>query len=272
MNKPKITFELVKVTPELARKWLEMNTANRPPSPRLVAQIADAIKAGRYTDNGVIEFGEGGELYDGQTRLQAVVLAGKPVWMSVKHNVSPSARKNIDTGRARKASDWLQMIGVKNATTVAAALRMLYAYKTGALGDRSFARGGLQKFMPDTAEDALKENPDVEEFARMVHKSKYPRGIAPSTVVAFAYLFSKKDYALALEFITGMADGFNPSTRPAFHKLREIIIRQPITPTPYSSAHLRALVVLAWNYERAGICPKLLRWSPGASQEFPEIK
>jgi hypothetical protein len=76
-----------------------------------------------------------------------------------------------------------------------------------------------------------------------------PRGIMPATVCAYACLFARHDYGLSVEFVKGMGDGFNPELRTAFHMLREMIIKQPRTATPYSRNFISAFFIQAWNAE-----------------------
>lgn len=270
MKAPSIVVELVKVTPTIAAQYLEKNTNNRPVNLKRVEGYAKLMKEGKWTDNGVIEFGKDGTLFDGQTRLQAVVKSKVAVWFTVKHGVSDESRANIDIGRARTAGNWLSMIGVPNGNRVAAALRLIHRMNSGEIAHRSCG-GSDDLFTPEIAEDMLKERPDVVEWASMCNIGKCPRGISLSTIVAFSYLFSKKDYNLAKEFVNGMIDGFDKGKYPSFHKFRELIIRQPTNPTPYPKNYIQAFMVQTWNHERKGTSAKIFRWIP-SEQDFPTIQ
>jgi hypothetical protein len=80
-----ITSEIQTVTPDMARTWLKNNTNNHPVSARRVQLIAK----GKWcvTHQG-IAFGPNGELYDGQHRLLAIVMANVPVPVLVTRGVS----------------------------------------------------------------------------------------------------------------------------------------------------------------------------------------
>ncbi len=98
------------VTPELARQWLAKNTRNRSIGKTAVEKLAKEIRDGRWrlTHQG-IAFGADGELYDGQHRLHAVVVANVPVKIRVTRGLPPEARDAIDVGvrGSRKAQDVL---------------------------------------------------------------------------------------------------------------------------------------------------------------------
>ncbi len=65
--------EVVQVTPELARKWLKLNSLNRPLRPSHIETLRISFERGEYvmTHQG-IAFVDDGELLDGQHRLSAI--------------------------------------------------------------------------------------------------------------------------------------------------------------------------------------------------------
>lgn len=113
------------ITPELAKHWLgNFNNVNRQKKKAGIEFLAAEIAEGRHilTHQG-IAFGADGELYDGQHRLEAIVLAGVPVQMMVTRGLSPQARDVIDSGSGggvRSPNDILKMT---DDVTVSAALR-----------------------------------------------------------------------------------------------------------------------------------------------------
>lgn len=102
------------VTPELAAYWLEhYNNRNRQKNSSGISFLAEEILAGRYvvTHQG-IAFGQDGELYDGQHRLEAIVKADKPVTIMVTRGLACAARDVIDSGTGggvRSPQDVMQM-------------------------------------------------------------------------------------------------------------------------------------------------------------------
>jgi hypothetical protein len=270
MKKPDIKTEIVLVTPKKAQEYLERNETNRPVNPQRVLAYAKIMKQDGWTENGVIEFGKDGTLYDGQHRLSAVLKSGCSIWMTVKHGLDSRSRSNIDLGRARTVANWLAIIGVRNSTRVAATLRLIHKIQSGTNKGKTYS-ASTDLFTPEFAEKMLRENPDICSWCSREIYRKVPQGMKPATIAAYSYLFSLKDDALAKDFVSGMADGFDKNKYPAFHKFRELIIRQPSTPTPYPANYLQAFMVMAWNSERSGTPLKIFRWIP-TDQDFPEIK
>lgn len=124
------------ITPQWASKVLETrNPHNRNVSEPYVKKLARDIQCGSYLlTHQAIAFDTNGDLIDGQHRLHAVVLAQKPVKMLVVSGVEPTAKLNgssihtfsvIDSGRARRVGQMLQMEGYKYATRIAATARVL---------------------------------------------------------------------------------------------------------------------------------------------------
>jgi hypothetical protein len=68
-------FEIIQVTPRLARQWLESNTRNRPLRPAHVERLRASFERGEYvmTHQGVA-FDSDGAVADGQHRLTAISL------------------------------------------------------------------------------------------------------------------------------------------------------------------------------------------------------
>ena len=125
-------FQIVDVTPELAREWLSKNGKNRRYSQANAMKIAKAISEGQWSLNGeTICFDENGRLLDGQHRLNAVIIAGVPVPMSVATGVSdPNAFQTYDSvQKARGADQIAEMKGVENSRRVTAAARVVISWE-----------------------------------------------------------------------------------------------------------------------------------------------
>lgn len=122
----------VKVTPELAQKWLsEVNASNRSLSHHSVKRYAADMSSGNWmrTHQNAIAFYEDGDLADGQHRLAAVVRSGVTLPMMVAYGLPREASKTIDQGRARKMSDVLTICGAlrggKYASSTVAILNVI---------------------------------------------------------------------------------------------------------------------------------------------------
>lgn len=124
-----ITTELVTITPDMARNWLECNTKNRKLRPSFVEKLARDIENGKcmLTHQG-IAFDSEGTLIDGQHRLHAICKANIPVQMMVTRGFAPNTISMVDIGTTRKLSDiirWQTDEAWRNAKQVQALARFL---------------------------------------------------------------------------------------------------------------------------------------------------
>ena len=98
-----IKWELVRVTPELAAKWLGKNDVNRKLREHRCAFIARSIEDQKWvTTHQAIAFSKSGRLLDGQHRLRAVIMANKAIEIWVATNVPDEAFQVMDSGLPRK--------------------------------------------------------------------------------------------------------------------------------------------------------------------------
>jgi hypothetical protein len=106
-NRSDPSAKWVMVTPKMAQDWLDnFNTKNRTLNKPYSVRMARDIVAGDWRENHHgIAFSVDGTLLDGQHRLQAIVIADRPVRMLVWTGVSKEALLTIDTGRPRNALD-----------------------------------------------------------------------------------------------------------------------------------------------------------------------
>lgn len=126
--------EIVTITPEIAKRLLEMNDGNRPLSDRLVQEIVADIEHGFWQLNGeTIIVSKDGLLNDGQHRLEAIVRAGRPVQSAVMFGVSRDARMTVDMGKQRTTANFLAMDGAAYATAAAAVARLLIQHSKNAM-------------------------------------------------------------------------------------------------------------------------------------------
>lgn len=102
----------MEITPAIAKEWLKKNSANRSIKESKVAQYARDIVAGnwRLTHQG-IAFYDDGVLADGQHRLKAIIMAGKPTMMMVTMNMPREAIEVLDGGIPRAAHDVTRLMG-----------------------------------------------------------------------------------------------------------------------------------------------------------------
>ncbi|MBI5444666.1 MAG: hypothetical protein HY900_26055 [Deltaproteobacteria bacterium] len=259
--------EAVEVTPQLARTWLTKNRLNRHLSPSVVRRYADALRAGQWVPHGqAIQFDEQGNLLDGQHRLRAIVEADTPALMMVVHDVPEAARDVIDTGRKRSPGDVLSMEGVRSASTVGAALRLLWHYDTSSVDKYNDPRAKPSNL--DLVQ-LYAEARSLEESARIGRQAFAV--LSPAVATFCHFIFARLDRKAADEFFVGLIEGADLDVDSPLLLLRNRLVANRASRSKLVSVDLAALVIKAWNAWRRGTPIKYLRWRrKGESpEEFP---
>lgn len=104
---PLLTDETKRFTPDEAQLWLDTkNKHNRPMNLVQARKYADMMDAGTFKLHGQgIMLDKDGMLITGQTRLQAIVLYGKPVYLRVSYGNERDIGHLIDRGRPQSSRD-----------------------------------------------------------------------------------------------------------------------------------------------------------------------
>lgn len=128
--------EVVLVTPDMAKEWLEAkNAINRTVNWAMVREYARRMGANEWHLNGdALKFDAEDNLFEGQHRLHAVVLHGKPVYFEVIRGM-PYEDRFEDGGRPRSLGDYMAIAGLcepRQGTKVAAMVEII-----GSLDERS---------------------------------------------------------------------------------------------------------------------------------------
>lgn len=112
----------MRVTPEMAKAWLEKNVGNRPLNRAFVRRLSRMMADGDYTlTHQGIGFDVNGMLIDGQHRLHAIVESGVTISLLVTHGLPTQAREKIDTGKVRTVANVLGFrFGLSRAEAIAA--------------------------------------------------------------------------------------------------------------------------------------------------------
>lgn len=144
--------KLEKITPEMARQYLEHNTANyRTLSARTVHTYAEDMRNGNWAVNGEpVVFDKTGTLKDGQHRLNAIIESGKTIPMLVVRGIDTKV-DTYDCGRGRTIQQWGHANNLSIPTTVSSAARIIIC------GFRGNAPRGTQKDYIQQHYDELKE-------------------------------------------------------------------------------------------------------------------
>jgi hypothetical protein len=125
---------IVTITPDLAQKWLSVETKNRSICKEHRNMLVHAIESGQWKLNGsTIVLARDGSVIDGQHRLNAVVHCGKSIESIVVFNSDKDSIDTIDVGRKRTAGDLLSMRGEVYSNYLAAALSLMRRIKNKTL-------------------------------------------------------------------------------------------------------------------------------------------
>lgn len=204
-------MELVRVTPEIAREWLESNHNNRPLRGDNVKALSRDMRNDDWRMVGdPIRIDRLGNLIDGQHRLAAVVESGKTIPFYVATGLEPEDARVIDAGIKRRAGDQLVMNGHSYGVILASAYRLLLSLEVGRPYDGSFKATNQELF--HTAEQhptMLDSVLDVKGLSRIIW-------ITPMNLAVVHYLGTRKIPTTTYEFFNKLRTGANMSaTDPA---------------------------------------------------------
>ncbi|PZE66941.1 hypothetical protein [Curtobacterium sp. MCBD17_021] len=192
-------FDVVTVTPDLARAWLGLNTGNRKLKEANIRGFAADMAAGRWQLNGeAIKFRgpkhDPQKMQDGQNRMQAVIRANTPVQMFVVYNIPDTAQATMDSGAKRSVADQLTINGMSNPTHVAAAAAIAWREMNGQLNGRNMrpTNAALEEF--------IYEHPALFKSAEIGAKYARRADSTPALVTYTHWRFAEYDEGAATEF------------------------------------------------------------------------
>jgi len=109
----KMTTQIIKVTPEQAKEWIENANAKNPRKAinwGNVTRFAEIMEAGKFTTTHQgIAFDRFGNLVDGQHRLLAVIKSGVAIYLMVTTGVSMHCVPDMDQGSKRNTATILDI-------------------------------------------------------------------------------------------------------------------------------------------------------------------
>lgn len=259
-TKPEVAW--VPVDPATAARWLQNNVSNRTLAKSRVNALARDMAAGNWRLTGeAIKFAPDGTLLDGQHRLSAIVKSGVAITMLVIRNIPTDAQPVMDTGRARTASDALQIAGTKYASIVAAAARLAIKVE----------RGDMHNLQPTHSEinDWIDANPGIY-YASEFASSVYRRTDCPPSIVAYThYVLSRIDTFDAANFWTAAANKVGLKQGDPV-----IALTNRFAEARRNRQHLHqrtqiGMIYRAWNARRAGKSLSVVRVNSPAGGLIP---
>ncbi|WP_238752533.1 hypothetical protein [Neolewinella maritima] len=226
--------------------------------------MAKTMSLGNWCLNGqAIVLSDDATLLDGQHRLMAVIESKCDVLFDVRFGVPNAAMLTIDEGKKRNAADVLQIQGLKNSTTVAAAAKRVMRYDAALVATNS----GDRSINATNQEVAawVAQNPGIVDVAAQAHKHYAMVSDSPLSsgyLAAFTFICNRLDRSLAADFYFRLATGAGLEIDSVVFMLRNRLNQARNNSTlKFSPAYITGLVVTAWNHEREGNSVRQLRYT-----------
>lgn len=187
----------------IALELLRNNDSNRRLRPGKLSQYIEDMKHSRWMLNGeTIIISTEGHLLDGQHRcisaLEVPAERDAPEVIFL-FGIDKEARRTMDIGAKRYASDILSLEGIRNAAMAASAARMLVALENGK--KKKFV--GRDKISTSVIVDRVLGDKDLQLAADEIHRMKRMpiQGVTVGVICAAYYLMRKHNRAKAKEFV-----------------------------------------------------------------------
>jgi hypothetical protein len=262
------------VSPEIAVRWLTMNTHNRRFSERSVNAYAADMKADAWCETGsAICFAADGSLLDGQQRLMAIVRSGVTLAMLVTRGLPTAAQEVIDTGRPRSFANILELRGEACAASLASITRRAYAWDRGWRTYRNDGSAGRETITHAQLSGFLNGNPDLRAAVRLAERIRHHEKAIPASVVGVcAWLFARiesEDCEMFFDrYSTGL--GLQGEDDPIY-RLRVWAREQKDrrSRTVIGAGLQQAHIIKAWNLYRQGRSCRSLRVVIGGAHPEP---
>lgn len=259
-------YEVVDITPDMAREMLTYNTHNRNLRARIVAGYAEDMRNGDWEEDGQsIKFGRDGALLDGQHRLAAILEAGVTVRILVVRNLPNQAQETMDTHAKRSFSDVLKLRGEPQNTALAAAVRRVHLWEMGV------RRKGSAHLVPSNKQllQTLEKYPWLRETVTVTEPVRHQVPIHGSILALCHWLFVQIDVDDCNYFFARLADGVNLPDGHPIHVLRRTVFKENTDKARIADTVMLAYVIKAWNAYREGRTIALLRYRPGGANPEP---
>jgi hypothetical protein len=195
---PQITVEFERVTPALARAYLEkMPDWQRNESEKTTDEYSEDMLDRDWLFSGdTIKFTDDGEFFDGQHRAQAIYTSGQEQVMLVVRGLDRAVMRVLDTGYQRRFTNYLSTQRVPYVQDVANLTGKLLDWRRGNYAHPSVARQPQARHI-NAKKSHQKlihtfESMHDEIITAVVRGGQIRRGFpgsAPVAVFAFAYLY-----------------------------------------------------------------------------------
>lgn len=248
-----VTVESITITPEIAEALLANRAQNRRPNPTHVSAIATAIRNNEFEFNGeTVILDQAGKLIDGQHRCLAVMEAGKPIDVLMVRGIRNKAFATIDgTAQKRTGGHVLGMVGIRDPNTVAAAARLIEAYKHNR---PIFDTNGFRPSPAYIHEKVSTVYGNMQPNIAAAYSVVSQLGGSKSYLTAIHWLLAEKDRQKADTFFNTLSHGEGLSSGDPVLALRNWLIAEQKSRTRADAGKRATFIafVTAWNAYRTG--------------------
>src|SRR5258706_3163265 len=180
--------EIEVISPRVAEEWLKTMKSNRPQSDAMVYEYATSMQAGRWVVNGeTIKFDKDGHLFDGQHRLLACMISGKPFKTYVIRGITDEgAFATVDVGKLRTHGDIFHLDGYADYYVASGIAAIVYYYKNKLLTTRGIM---------NMSRTAQRRNPTIANIKRVLGKkelSRFWRQVGKEVLLEFARTYREQ--------------------------------------------------------------------------------
>ncbi len=256
------------ITPEYAKELLAKNTNNRNCKERVVRKYANEIKNDNWKLNGeTIKISKSGRLLDGQHRLNAVILANKPIQTYVIDNLDENVFDSIDIGSVRTSANILEIHTgktCKDPKTVSSALKLAYSFDNE---DKSYHVASNREYPVSHTKliELYNKYPNIEQDYDFIMKLTHVHRFLYKSVVLGLYIRMKEishsdadRFWLLLNNMTGL----NPDSPIVALQHKAISYMSTNAGKKMNRFTMVANIVHAWNCYRENKSVKYLRINP----------
>ena len=253
---PGITMEIVELTPELAKEFLDrLPERQRNMSHPTVDQYAsDMLEGEWYFLGDPIRFDPEGWLIDGQHRCTSVVESGKPVPAMVLRGLPSDRMRVLDTGRKRTFADALRIEGYSNHTNLSAITTRIWHWEHGNFAYKGVPMVQNALYAQTTPTHAqlwatFEAHPNLPETTTHAQRLYRYTSNVPASVTGFAWwLLGKSDLNKREAFFHELVQGSTQnSPEYPINVLRRVVTRR-MSPNERPEGWVwLAYYIKAWN-------------------------
>lgn len=267
----KLKISVRTINPTIAKTMLGHMVENRSVSPARVKRYEGAMRRGEWQVGDPIMVNGDGRVIEGQHRLHAVIKSGLAIKFAVIEGYDPKKTFGvIGGGKERSAKDWFSILGDKNPSVRASAMRLLNADRHETIANVAQTTGVTPKQLVDLRDEVHEQ---LDESMAAV-PTLMSRVVSRAIMVYCHFTFAEKDKSLADVFMDGLATGEQlRGTDPVYGLREQFLCAKADRNAQMRQQTIIALTRKAWNMVREDRRLKrsgqFIRFQ--AKESFPEV-